>query len=35
MRYIDLEVIHIRYIDVGRYRHNNEAFMQKFTYQIL
>ena len=29
MRYIDLEVTHIRFIDVGEYRHNYEGFYEK------
>ena len=31
---MDLEVTHIRSMDVGRYIHNYEGFYEKFTYQM-
>ena len=34
MRYMDLEVTHIRSMDVGGYRHNYEGFYEKTSYQI-
>ena len=35
MRYMDLEGhTHIRFMDVGGYRHNYEGFYEKTSYQI-
>ena len=34
MRYMDLEVIHIRPMHVGGYVHYYEGFYEKSTYQI-
>ena len=34
MRYMDLKVIHIWSMDLGKYRHNYEDFYEKSIYQI-
>ena len=33
MRYMDLGVTHIRYMDICGYIHNYEGFNEKFTYK--
>ena len=34
MRYMDLEGTHIRFMDVGGYRHNYEGFYEKTSFQM-
>ena len=34
MRYVDLEVTHVRSMDVGGYKHNYKGFYKKSTYQM-
>ena len=34
MRYMNERITRIRSMNVGRYRHNNETFYEKFVYQI-
>ena len=34
MRYKDLEVTHIRSMDVGEYRYNYKGFYEKTSYQM-